>query len=71
MRAEHAAAFCDEVSVDAFLDKVAKGIYSPPKKEPGCPDKWHRAKLEADIARRHGLAPSNGPLVEDLGGLIG
>ena len=54
-----------------FCKKVAKGIYPPPKKQDGCPDKWHRAKLEADIGRRHGLPSENGPLVEDLGNLVG
>jgi hypothetical protein len=55
MRAETAAAYCDEPSVDSFLAKVQRGIYSVPVREKGCLPKWHRAKLDNDIARRHGL----------------
>ncbi len=55
MRAETAAAYCDEPSVDAFLAKVDRGIYSQPARQKGCQPKWHRAKLDRDIARRHGL----------------
>ena len=33
MRAETAAAYCDEPSVEAFLAKVARGIYPQPADE--------------------------------------
>jgi hypothetical protein len=56
MRAETAAAYCDEPSVEAFLSKVGKGIYSQPGRQRGCSPKWHRAKLDRDIARRHNIA---------------
>jgi hypothetical protein len=36
MRAETAAAYCDEPSVDAFLAKVQRAIYSAPIRERGC-----------------------------------
>ncbi|WP_166802235.1 hypothetical protein [Microvirga pakistanensis] len=31
MRAETAAAFCDEPSVEAFLKKVSRGVYCQPE----------------------------------------
>jgi hypothetical protein len=55
MRAERAAAYCDEPSVEAFLAKVSRGVYPRPRREKGSLPKWHRRKLEAAIARRHGL----------------
>jgi hypothetical protein len=55
MRAQKAAAYCDEPSVEAFLAKVARGVYSQPVRARGALPKWHRAKLDRDIARRHGL----------------
>ena len=54
MRAETAAAYCDEPSVEAFLAKVQRNIYPAPMRQKGCLPKWHRLKLEHDIARRHG-----------------
>jgi hypothetical protein len=68
MRAETAAAYCDEPSVEAFLSKVERGIYSQPAREHGCLPKWHRAKLDRDIARRHNIQSPN--LIEDVTGLI-
>jgi len=55
MPAELAAAFCGEISVDAFLVKVRLGIYSAPASTRHCRDKWHKHKLNVDIARRHNL----------------
>ena len=64
MTAEYAAGYCGEPSVDAFLKKVPH-VYSAPVRAKGCLPKWHRMKLDRDIARRHGL-PSVGPqLAED------
>jgi hypothetical protein len=68
MRAETAAGYCDEPSVEAFLDKVEKRVYSVPARAEGCRPKWHRAKLDQDIARRHGL--QRPAVAEDLTGLI-
>jgi hypothetical protein len=51
MRAETAAGYCDEPSVEAFLSKVEKGVYSSPIREKGCLPKWHRLKLDRDIAQ--------------------
>lgn len=66
MRAETAAAFADEPSVDAFLAKVERGLYPSPRREPGCLPKWHRLKLESAIAHRHGLASEVVPIMENL-----
>jgi hypothetical protein len=68
MRAETAAAYCDEPSVEAFLSKVGRGIYSQPARQRGCLPKWHRAKLDRDIARRHNI--DEPIIVEDVTGLI-
>lgn len=70
MPADLAAAFCGEASVDAFLGKVRRGIYSAPASAPHCRDKWHRLKLETDIARRHNLQWAALPLTEDAADLI-
>jgi hypothetical protein len=70
MRTETAAAYCDEPSVDAFLAKVQRGIYSAPTREKGCLPKWHRWKLDRDIARRHGLQMSTISMTEDVTDLI-
>ena len=70
MRAETAAAYCDEPSVEAFLAKVARGIYPQPARAKGSLPKWHRAKLDHDIARRHGLRSEGPPLAEDVTELI-
>jgi hypothetical protein len=70
MRAETAAAYCDEPSVDSFLAKVTKGIYPAPVRCKGAQPKWHRAKLDAAIARRHGLLVG-GAEIEDVAALIG
>lgn len=66
MRAEKAAGYCDEPSVDAFLAKVARGVYSQPARAKGSLPKWHRAKLDRDIARRHGLRYDGPALSEDV-----
>jgi hypothetical protein len=70
MRSETAAAYCDEPSVDAFLAKVKRGIYCAPSRERGCLPKWHRLKLDRDIARLHGLRFDNVAITEDIAGLI-
>jgi hypothetical protein len=69
MRAETAAAYCDEPSVEAFLAKVAKGIYPPPIRCKGSLPKWHRLKLDTAIAKRHGLQPGHAE-IEDAAALI-
>jgi hypothetical protein len=63
MRAETAAAYCDEPSVEAFLLKVDRAIYSLPCRQRGSLPKWHRFRLDQDIARRHGFGGSM--LVDD------
>jgi len=70
MRAETAAAYCDEPSVEAFLAKVQKGIYPDPVRCKGSLPKWHRDKLDASIARRHGLQTGR-PEIENATRLIG
>jgi hypothetical protein len=70
MRSETAAAYTDEPSVESFLDKVSRGVYSQPTRENGCLPKWHRRKLDRDIARRHGLPFDESDLAEDASELI-
>lgn len=70
MRAETAAAYVDEPSVDAFLAKVKRGVYSAARAAPGELPKWHRTKLDQDIARRHGLAIASQMIPENVEGLI-
>jgi hypothetical protein len=70
MRAKTAAAYVDEPSVEAFLEKVRRGIYSEPTRQGGCSLKWHRLKLERDIALRHGLPFDETAFVEDASELI-
>jgi hypothetical protein len=70
MRAETAAAYCDEPSVEAFLSKVAEGVYPPPARTKGSLPKWHRTKLDAVIAQRHGLQ-LGASIAEDVTALIG
>ena len=69
MRAETAAAYCDEPSVEAFHSKVVKGIYPQPARIKGALPKWHRSKLDAAIAQRHGLQLV-ASMAEDVTGLI-
>jgi hypothetical protein len=70
MRAETAAGYVDEPSVDAFLTKVSSGVYSQPTRTKGSLPKWHRLKLDRDVARRHGLQCEAPRLAEDVEGLI-
>jgi hypothetical protein len=70
MRAETAAAYCDEPSVESFLAKVGRGIYPVPSRTKGALPKWHRSKLEAAIAQRHGLQLV-ASIAEDVTELIG
>lgn len=70
MRADMAAAFCDEPSIEAFRTKVERGIYSPPVRQQGCLPKWHRERLTHDIAHRHGLQHELPMLVENVEYLI-
>jgi hypothetical protein len=70
MRAETAAEYCDEPSAEAFKGKVKKKIYSEPIRGTGILPKWHRSKLDQDIARRHGIYFDGASGNEDLAGLI-
>ena len=70
MRAETAAAYCDEPSVEAFLSKVKLGLYPKPCRRQGTLPKWHRTKLDQAIALRHGLTPVGGLIAEDVVELI-
>jgi len=56
--------------VEAFLRKVQRGIYAQPSRQIGCLPKWHRGKLDRDIARRHGLQVEGPHLAEDAADLI-
>jgi hypothetical protein len=68
MRAETAAAYCDEPSVESFLSKVKQGNYPQPCRQQGILPKWHISRLDEAIAQRHGLL--TGHLVEDVTELI-
>jgi hypothetical protein len=70
MTADVAAGYCGEPSTDSFSAKVAKGYYPQPTKCRGMLPKWHRAKLEAVIAQRHGLQLGSS-IAEDVTELIG
>lgn len=71
MRAETAAAYADEPSVEAFMAKVNLGIYPQPTRQAKCLPKWHRIKLDDAIARRHGLVgTAGGDVVDDAATLI-
>jgi hypothetical protein len=71
MRAETAAAYTDEPSVEAFLSKVKLGLYPSPTRKPRMQPKWHRRKLDQAIARRHGLLVTESSwLAEDVVELI-
>jgi hypothetical protein len=52
------------------MAKVSRGVYSQPKRERGCLPKWHRRKLDRDIAHRHGLRAEGPILAEDVTDLI-
>jgi len=70
MRAETAAGFADEPSVEAFLRKVEQGVYPPPTRQPGCLPKWHRGRLADAIAQRHGMRTDTAPPPESAEDLI-
>ena len=71
MRAETAAGYCDEPSVEAFLAKVKRGVYPSACRQRGMLPKWHRFKLDQAIARRHGLLLPDASLpAEDAAELI-
>jgi hypothetical protein len=70
MLSETAAGYCDEPSVEAFLEKVQRGIYPAPMRESGCLPKWHRLKLNRAIAVRHGLPTDDVGVIEDASELI-
>ena len=69
MTAPYAAGYCGEPSVEGFLSKAKAGIYPEPTRCEGALPKWHRHKLDAAIARRHGLLER--PAIEDATALIG
>jgi len=53
MRADTAARFCDEPSVDAFRRSVGK-LYPRPYRVPGKGDRWSRGDLERALKRLRG-----------------
>ena len=65
MRAETAAAFCDEPSIDAFRRSVGK-LYPRPYRVPGKGDRWSRGELEAALKRLRGKEAE----VEDAGDVL-
>tara|TARA_R110002110_G_scaffold64634_2_gene178537 strand:- start:1313 stop:1564 length:252 start_codon:yes stop_codon:yes gene_type:complete len=69
MRADAAAAYCDEPSVEAFQAKVDSGIYPKPLRQTGCAAKWYRVALDDAIARRHNTR-NDGAQIVDTASLI-
>ena len=65
MRAETAAAFCDEPSVDAFRRSVGR-VYPRPYRVPGKGDRWSREELEAALKRLRGETD----VIEDAGDVL-
>ena len=57
MRAETAAGYCDEPSVEAFLSKVKLGLYPKPCQQQGTLPKWHRTKLDETMRYDTGSCP--------------
>ena len=57
MRAETAAAYCDEVSVAAFRRKVGS-VYPLPVTGKGSRQKWDRLELDAVAASHQSEAPT-------------
>ena len=53
MRAETAAAYCDEVSVEAFRRGIP-ALYPEPHEIPGKGDRWLIEELDAALDRIHG-----------------
>lgn len=51
MRAETAAAYCDEVSTLAFLRAVGLGLYPKPHDVPGKGNRWLPEELDQAIQR--------------------
>ncbi len=51
MRAETAAAYLDEVSVEAFLRSVRQGLYPAPVAVPGKGKRWMIEDLDAARAK--------------------
>lgn len=70
MRADMAAAYVDEPSVEAFMAKVARGIYPQPRRQRGSLPKWRRGAMNYHVAQRHGLPYDQPWPVEDLEHLI-
>ena len=65
MRADMAAAYVDEPSVEAFLKKIGY-IYPQPVHGHGMSKKWSKEALDQAISKRHGLTGE----VEDISELI-
>ncbi len=60
MRAETAAAFVDEPSVETFRRKVGAGLYPAPYRVVGDVDKWHIKDLLDHGETRAGRRPDGG-----------
>ena len=65
MRAETAAAYCDETSVPAFLRAIPR-LYPEPCRIPGKGPRWRKEQLDAAISRIHGLTDERPVRMRDL-----
>lgn len=61
MRVGTAAAYCDEVSVAAFMAGVRAGLYPKGTEVPGKGLRWLKADLKAVIRKIHGRE-ADGPV---------
>lgn len=65
MRAETAAAYCDETSVSAFLRAIPV-LYPEGRSIPGKGKRWLREDLDEAIDRIHGLTDEKPVALRDL-----
>lgn len=68
MRASTAAAYCDEISVAAFLNQVAQSVFPTPRIASDANPKWDRLALDHAIALLHGQSAE--PVATDVVDLI-
>lgn len=66
MRAETAAEYCDEVSVDAFLRSVRLGIYPKAHDVPRKGARWLPEELDQAIQQISGEKSESGEPLADL-----
>jgi hypothetical protein len=66
MRADMAAAYCDEPTVQAFRRKVQLGVYPSPIQQAGCAGKWRKLDLDTRLQRKRNNQSFAFDLAEEL-----